>query len=257
MSIRIKKKRSPRAPSISLEDAIDRAIKIYNAEGGRHPVPNDVVAKHLGYTSSRNGTAVISLASLRYYGLLERPEEGHLSVSKDLEAYIYAPNEGAKHDLSRKWLETPKIFSSLLEKYPLVLPTDETLIFALINMGFNKESAANCASAFRKSADFSRYYDQDTIAPNEEGFDESEDNASPPKTATGAAPQAQGIVQPPQPEQGNASQLGEVDRIPVRLSGGRKTWLEIPSPFYSSDKKRIKAQIDLLLTDDEEEEVGE
>jgi hypothetical protein len=43
----------------------------------------------------------------------------------------------------------------------------------------------------------------------------------------------------------------------VRLDQSRRAWLEIPTPFYEADKKRLKAQIDLLLTDDEiEESVG-
>jgi hypothetical protein len=40
------------------------------------------------------------------------------------------------------------------------------------------------------------------------------------------------------------------DRIPIRLPGGRRAWLEIPPVFYEADKARIKAQIDLLLTED-------
>lgn len=42
------------------------------------------------------------------------------------------------------------------------------------------------------------------------------------------------------------------DRIPVRLTAGRKAWLEIPTPFYAADKARLKAQIDLLLAEDDE-----
>jgi NAD(P)H dehydrogenase (quinone) len=42
------------------------------------------------------------------------------------------------------------------------------------------------------------------------------------------------------------------DRIPVRLTAGRKAWLEIPTPLYVADKERLKAQIDLLLAEDEE-----
>jgi hypothetical protein len=34
------------------------------------------------------------------------------------------------------------------------------------------------------------------------------------------------------------------------LSEGRKAWLVIPTPFYEADKLRLKAQIDLLLTED-------
>jgi hypothetical protein len=42
------------------------------------------------------------------------------------------------------------------------------------------------------------------------------------------------------------------DRIPVRLAGGRRAWLVIPSPFYAADKRRLISQIELLLADDEE-----
>jgi hypothetical protein len=40
------------------------------------------------------------------------------------------------------------------------------------------------------------------------------------------------------------------DKIPVRLTEGRKAWLIVPTPFYEADKVRLKAQIDLLLTED-------
>jgi hypothetical protein len=46
----------------------------------------------------------------------------------------------------------------------------------------------------------------------------------------------------------------DVDRIPVRLAGGRRAWIEIPMPFYEADKDRLKKQIDLLLTNDDEDD---
>jgi len=49
------------------------------------------------------------------------------------------------------------------------------------------------------------------------------------------------------------SSLQAADRIPVRLPGGRRAFLEIPSPFFEADKERLKNQIDLLLTEDDEE----
>ena len=52
------------------------------------------------------------------------------------------------------------------------------------------------------------------------------------------------------------SPVAGFDRIPVRLAGGRRAWLEIPTPFYAADKLRLKAQIDLLLTEEEEEKAG-
>jgi hypothetical protein len=97
------RKRSPRAPSIALDDAIGRALKVYEAEG-KHPAPIDVVARHIGYKNPSSGAAATTLASLRYYGLLERPKEGFLAASRDLEAYKFAPDDKVKSQLVVKWL---------------------------------------------------------------------------------------------------------------------------------------------------------
>jgi hypothetical protein len=40
-------------------------------------------------------------------------------------------------------------------------------------------------------------------------------------------------------------------RTAARLS---QAWLLIPTPFFKADKERLKAQIDLLLTEEDEEE---
>ncbi|MDL2339502.1 MAG: hypothetical protein QFE16_16840, partial [Pseudomonadota bacterium] len=84
------------------------------------------------------------------------------------------------------------------------------------------------------------------------------------KWAGAAIPEQDELAKASPESRGNAQQsatttstpavadLGEYDRIPVRLPGARRAWLFIPTPFFSSDKQRIKAQIDLLLTEDEE-----
>lgn len=152
------RKKSPRAPSISLQDALERALKVYEHEG-RHAAPTDAVAKDLGYKSASNGAALAVLASLRYYGLVERPKDGFLAVSEDVELYKYAPEEGLKKQLLRKWLKTPPVFSDLLNEYPTSLPSDPTLRFKLIQMGFLPTGADQTLSVFRSSVEFSRYFD--------------------------------------------------------------------------------------------------
>ena len=102
------RKKSPRAPSIPLDEAIERTLRVYEKEK-RHPTPTEVVAQDIGYKSANNGAALAVLASLRYYGLLERPEDGKLSVSKDVENYRYSPDEKTKRDLLLKWLRTPQV----------------------------------------------------------------------------------------------------------------------------------------------------
>lgn len=244
------KKKSPRAPSITLEDAIERALKVYDKER-RNPAPIDVIAQNMGYKDSKNGAALAILASLKYYGLLEKIGVGMLAVSKDIEAYKFAPNDQLKTNQIIKWLKTPPVFLELLEKYQAGLPSDATLKFELIQMGFSPEAANSCLQAFIRSVGYAHYFDQPT--QNDTPYLDSNsvvalENRSD-NFAGDALPPPSNRTQPI-----TASVLSEeIDRIPVRLSGGRRAWIEIPSPFYNSDKERLKAQIDLLITDDVEE----
>jgi hypothetical protein len=239
------RKKSPRAPSIPLDEAIERTLRVYEKEK-RHPTPTEVVAQDIGYKSANNGAALAVLASLRYYGLLERPEDGKLSVSKDVENYRYSPDEKTKRDLLLKWLRTPQVFADLLDRYPGGLPSDANLRFDLINRGFSPPAAESVISVFRRSAGFANLDE-----PQEERTStpvESEPSAvvPAPSDLSGAVASrtiASSMPQSDLPDDGT-------DKIPVRLPGGRRAWLIIPTPFYESDKARLKAQIDLLLSED-------
>lgn len=246
------RKRSPRAPLISLKEAVDRATKVYDKEG-RHPASVDVVAKHLGYKSAENGAAKQALAAIGYYGLFERPSDGMIAVSKALEEYKFAPSEQLRTEILRKWLVTPGVFAELLEKFPDRLPSDASLKFELIQKGFNPATADECLTAFLESV---RYVESlaspqgEAPQPPLEASEESE-SVSGDRPAVGSPDRAtaSGVRVPPS----SAREEDEsADRIPVRLAGGRRAWLVIPSPFYEADKRRLISQIELLLTDDDE-----
>ena len=241
------RKRSPRAPSVPLDEAVDRAQKVYAIEG-KHAAPADVVAKHLGYSAATNGSAATLLASMRYYGLLDRPKEGHLAVSRDVEAYQFAPSEDIRKELLRKWIRSPQVFADLLAKYEGSLPSAATLKYDLIKEGFSANTADECVSVFLRSVEFSKIYvrsDDDADAERQESDVHS---ADPVEVAVQDAA-ALGPKPVPRPAVQEVSESG-TDRIPVRLSGGRRAWIIVPNPFYAADKARLVAQIDLLLTDD-------
>lgn len=240
------RKKSPRAPSIPLDEAIERTLRVYEKEK-RHPTPTEVVAQDIGYKSANNGAALAVLASLRYYGLLERPEDGKLSVSKDVENYRYSPDEQMKRDLLQKWLRTPQVFADLLDRYPGGLPSDANLRFDLINRGFSPPAAESVISVFRRSAGFANLDDSQDRSMSISAANELPAIApGPSEMASGAASsRATASSMLPSDIPGDGT-----DRIPVRLSGGRRAWLIIPTPFYESDKARLKAQIDLLLSED-------
>jgi len=234
------RKKSPKAPSIPLNEAVVRVIAIYEKEQ-RHAAPTDVMAQALGYKSANNGSALAAIASLRGYGLLDRPEAGKLAVSADVQSYKYAPDEALKKEILKKWLRSPPVFEQLLNKYADSLPSDANIRFELIENGFKPATAESILKVFRESVEFANYY---------EDQDDFEANAS-----TSAIEVEQPLpVLDPSPPFGNPmspNSLESFDRIPVRLDAKRRAWLEIPTPLYNADKDRLKAQIDLLLTDDD------
>lgn len=252
------RKKSPRAPSIPLDDAVDRATKIYQKEK-RHPAPADAIAQHLGYTGAKNGSAATVIATLRYYGLIERTGDGMITVSKDVESYMFAPNDRMRREFKCQWLKTPPIFAELVEQYGAQLPSDENLKYNLIQKGFFPEAADSCVNVFKRSMEFAEFASKDDVEEENQAFEEgyvsgaqegedavSDERAGSRQQAAPGFSADQRRVVPPI-EDG-------VDRIPVRLARGRRAWIEVPTPFYAADKSRLKKQIDLLLTDDEEDD---
>jgi hypothetical protein len=213
-----------------------------------------IVANHLGYKDTNNGAALSMLATLGYYGLTERPKDGYLNVSKDVETYKHTPSESTKTEIARRWLKTPQIFLELLEKYSAGLPSDATIKFDLIERGFKPQSADICLSAFRRSVDFAKFFENiiepDILLEN----DDSEGIQPQPFGTTAQAPVSQALQHSHHSPTSNAILM---DRIPVRLPGGRRAWIEVPTPFFTADKERLKAQIELLLVDDEERATDE
>lgn len=240
------RKRSPSAPSMALDEALERAIKVYEKEQ-RHPAPTDVVAQNMGYKNANNGASLKTIAALTSYGLLERVGPGKLAVSSDVQSYRYAPNPELKVQLLIGWLESPAVFAKLLNKYKTSLPSDSTIRFDLIQEGFKPGTAESVLSSFKRSVEFAGYFDvqhSSTPAENksleyEVDIPDSHDSVSTPEVRVKEYPN-------------NSGSHSGCDRIPVRLDSKRRAWLEIPAPFFEKDKKRLKAQIDLLITDDDE-----
>jgi hypothetical protein len=243
------KKKSPRAPSITLKDAIERAIRAYDRER-LHEAPTEVVAQNIGYKNANSGTALSAIASLRYFGLLLRPRNGFLAVSKEVEAFRYAPTETQRQSLLVGFLMKPPLYQELLRKYDSGLPSDATLKYELIQRGFIPAAAETALSAFKESVAFANYFEESKKLAQSEEDDEEQQHADEEASST---QQSQSPVQVGNTLAPTEPVAEEHDRIPVRLSGGRRAWLIIPSPLYKADRDRLKAHIDLLLAEDDED----
>lgn len=249
------RKKSPRAPSLSLSEAFDRAMKVYESER-LHPAPTDVVAQALGYKSANNGSALSVLASLRYFGLLEKPKDGFLCVNRDLETYKFTPDENLKKSLVVNFLKNPPLYREMLEKYEAGLPSEANLRFELIQKGFSPQTSEPILEAFLQSVAFANYYSSKIENPPDKESPEDGSGAQSNVENKGRPSPEVGVVREKLNANSDADfeptdkELGH-DRIPVRLPGGRKAWLLIPAPFFEADKARLKAQVDLLLSEDE------
>lgn len=249
-------KKSPRAPTMSLREAIDKASKVYDRER-LHEAPTDIIAQHIGYKNANSGSALSAIASLRYLGLLNRPRNGFLAVSKDLESMKFAPTNDQRQSLIIQFLMTPPLYVDLLKKYETGLPSDATLKYELIQRGFIPAAAATVMAAFKESVEFANFYGNaiDPGASNEgpvlQEYPEGGEEELQP-TASTPVPSSKTPQKLSAPPLNTSAIADELETIPVRLSGGRKAWLQIPAVFFKADKERLKAQIDLLLAEDED-----
>ncbi len=256
------RKKNPRAPSMALDEAVARVQKAYDKEQLR-AAPTDAVAQSLGYKGANNGSALSALASLRYYGLMERSKDGHLAVSKEFERFKSARAVPQRRAALIGFLKKPQLYAQLLEKYESGLPSDADLRAEMIQRGFNAAAAESALATFRRSVDFvgmplsgavASVSAASAVAPvmapshlvSRASVEAVAPNARP-------APATLAASLPKDDNNSDNSNHESADRIPIRLPGKRRAWLVIPTPFYEADKARLKAQIDLLLTQDEED----
>ncbi|HVI53632.1 MAG TPA: hypothetical protein VM621_01115 [Luteibacter sp.] len=246
------RKKSPRSPSVALDEALERALRAYDRDR-LHAAPTEVFAQNVGYKGANNGAALGVLASLRYYGLAERPSEGMLALTKAVEDYRFAPEEHMRQSLLKTFLRSPPLYDELLSKYATGLPSDANLRYELIQRGFSPSGAESALTAFKRSVEFAGYFDHErerdaAMAQMNQLAGWPESNAAAQfQPVTGG--RGDDLAAPTR--DADTPSAEENDRIPVRLPGGRRAWLIIPSPFYEADKSRLKAQIDLLLTEED------
>ena len=257
MSVKIT--RSPRAPSSNLEECVIYALTIYK-ENSKHSIPADIAAKLLGYSGANNGAAARALASLKAFGLLISNNKGEVAVSPDVETYMYAPDEQHKKDLLVRWLRSPRIYAELLDEYRDSLPVDQALRYKLIKMGFLPPSAEDCVKNLKASVQYADYYatQRNLVSDSDEGMlgvetdQQASINVSEKTTTTPLHFTTTPIATQTPSSASFSNAMSQVDRIPVRLSKGRKAWIEVPSPLYAADKEILKNQIDLIFADDDE-----
>lgn len=259
MNDQVKRKvsRSPNYPQQSLEWAVNSGLVLLDKEK-LHAVPVDIAAQGLGYKDANNGKARSVLANLKAFGILKKAAGGKLAVSQDVQRYKLSPSDADKASYLKQWVTKPLLYSKLLEKYPDGLPSDGVLIFELVDeYGFNEDAAQKAIDVFRESLRFVNAKAESSNDQDDEG-EEYEDvgQANPANGQNGAKedetpnnPRAN--LNPSQPPpSGNV-------RYPIRLAGGRMAYIDVPDPFFDKDKEKLKAQLEIIGTVDEDNDFGD
>lgn len=261
--------RSPNYPMQGLEWAIDVGLKLLEKEG-LHPVVPDIIATNLGYKDASNGRAKRVLANLKAFGILQKAAGLKLSVSPDVRKFKLTPSEEDRAIFVGHWLKRPLLYSKLLDKYGDNLPSDKALVFELVDEhNFMENAAKSAIEVFRASLSYAARFsgalqvsreESDEFSEDEMGVDEEDAPpavSSPPQGVLPlvASPPSQYIT-PSSLAHAHAlhaqSAAKEGVRYPIRLVGGRMAWIEVPDPFYEADKSRLKAQLEIIGTYDED-----
>ncbi len=240
--------KSPAAPSHALDEALTKASKLYEAAEHR-AMSVDAAAKAMGHMKARQGIAAKSLATLKMYGLLESRGIGRVALTQSFRRYRLESRKSTRQTWLIEFVKKPKIFAMILAAYPGRLPSDETLKHLLVcKGGFMEERAGTVIRCFRRSMAFA-----DVDIPLIDGV--SEPRITPVRSTQARQSESQEIEVAVMkaahfvwPISG-VSDLYDAS-IPVRLAGGRKAWITLPKPFFDSDKDILRAQIELLHTDE-------
>lgn len=167
-----RRERSPSYPGISLQVAVGRAKQLYEAER-RHAAPVEAVTKAWGYTNSGSGSATVTLAALKKFGLLdeERSEGERILRLSDLALDILLNPE--PEAALRQAALMPAIHKEMWEKYRANLPSADTLRWQLVKRGFTESGAQDFLKVYRDTIAFAQL-----DASGKSSHDDDPDHAS-------------------------------------------------------------------------------
>ena len=212
--------RSPNYPAVNLENAVERAKRLYEADG-RAGAPRDAALRHIGFASA-HGQAMTVLSALMKFGLIE--DRGNRIVPTDLAVDIIEfPTGHERHDVAvREAALRPAIYRELVEQHAAVarLPSDQSLKPELIaDKKFNPKVVEGFIDDFRRSLEFAGLLDGNTLKLSQ--------TSSPDGARDGLVP----IVEP---------KSQSVDDIFTQFSQG---WKEPPSKRTTMPTDAVNLQV--------------
>ena len=173
------KPRSPAYPGIPLEEAITRARQIYNHERENKAYVS-VIYSHWGY-KVKSGNARVTLASLKYYGLIKIEGSGDSRNVQltDLALDILLDereNSSERENAIKRAALSPTINSDLWNKFKGNLPSNQNLKFTLQReLGFTDRGVEEFLMHFHRTLEYANLHSQSDTPEHEEGKSDKEE----------------------------------------------------------------------------------
>lgn len=157
--------RSPAYPFINVQKALEKTQALY-AQEGEYEAPLSSATAAWGYSSKSSG-ARQTLATLKYYGLIDVSGDGDVRKVKvtDTARRIMLDqreDQTEKRQLIRKVALNPAAHKVIYEKYGSGLASDGSVVhFLVFDVGFNKDAATELLAEFKETARFANLYELD------------------------------------------------------------------------------------------------
>ena len=143
--------RNPRFPSMSLQDALKKADKLFTA-AGRTPVNVEGAVKEMDY-SSLSGAARMTMAALSGYGLLTRVGGSYRVSEEGIRALRPAPGSDNLQELRALALRPP-LFSQIHKENREC--SESVLANLLVHKGFSEDGARKAARIYKENSIFAK-----------------------------------------------------------------------------------------------------
>lgn len=182
--------RSPAYPLIPVQKALERVQELY-AQESAHPAPLKSAMGAWGYSPKSSGGRQ-TLATMRYYGLIEVTGEGDgrmVKVSELGRKIILDKREddSEKRALIRQVALSPSAHKSLFQEYPDGLPSDGTVHhFLVFRKQYNDAAANELLTEFKQTASYIGLYEPNRNMDKTPEMDHTEeDEIDPPAIKIG------------------------------------------------------------------------
>lgn len=221
MSDEIKKARSPSCPQISLPEAIEYTKKLH-VGAGNVDLSRETAIGPMGF-KTMNGIALMVLASLKQYGLIDSKHGGSLHVSDLALKLIHPTSEQQEEKARQEAALSPRVFRDLT-RGGYGRCDENVLANHLVQMKFTPSASKTVAAAYKANWDFAKLDSVGIIEPENEDETPANPSAKPPKKS----PVPSNNPPPPPPQLKKQQNLPQDRELPIPLDGGRVALIPFP-----------------------------